>query len=73
MQIEELDEECLACIELVRDGTNTIPGKFIGLYGIPQRGGRWWYANNGTSGYCCTEEEARASILAQPFKPNEIR
>jgi hypothetical protein len=64
MQIEDLGEDLLS-VTLVRDGTSRhMRGNFIGLYGIPSRGGRYWYAENGDNGYCETDEEARAEIMA---------
>lgn len=63
MQIEDLDEDLVGVI-VVRDGEHRhARGNFIGLYGIPSRGGLYWYADNGDNGYCETDVEARSEIM----------
>ena len=63
MQILEFDEEALVYIALVFDGNNKkVLGNFMGLYGIPARGGRYWWAVNGDSGYCDSDKEAQHEI-----------
>jgi hypothetical protein len=60
--------DMLDCIELVFDGypprKHPPYGNFLGLFGIPPRGGRMWVAENTDYGYCETEEEAIAEIVA---------
>ena len=58
----ELDED-LAYVTLIGDGTSKKHfGNFIGLFGIPPRGGLFWYAENGDYGYCETKAEAIKEI-----------
>lgn len=59
----ELSED-LAYVTLIGDGTSKKHfGNFIGLLGIPPRGGRYWFAENGDNGYCETEAEAIKEII----------
>jgi hypothetical protein len=55
-------------VELVFDGwpprERPSYGNFLGLFGIPPRGGRAWIAENGDTGYCETDDEAIAEIVA---------
>ncbi len=58
----ELGED-LVSVTLIGDGTSKkYFGNFIGLFGIPPRGGLFWYAENGNCGYCETKAEAIKEI-----------
>lgn len=63
IRTEELEED-LVYPTVVRDvggGERT----YLGMYGIPPRGGRWWVADCGCSGYCEDEKEARREIASR--------
>lgn len=56
--------EDLASVTVVYDGTSSRHlGNFLGLYGIPSRGGRHWYAVNGDHGDADTDRDAEREIL----------
>lgn len=58
MQILEIPED-LAYISILLDDKK----KFLGIYGIPSRGGYYWVNNSGDYGSCETEREAKKAIL----------
>lgn len=74
MQVEKIDVEMLAYITVVRDGDDLKKrGKFMGLYGIPPQGGRYWFADNGKEGECETDKEARAAIQKEWASVEEVK
>lgn len=64
MKITTLDlGEDLLSVTLIGDSENgKTLGNFMGLYGTPQQGGYYWYAENGDNGYCDSEDEAQKEI-----------
>lgn len=58
-------DESLVYPVLIYDGASKSKtlGNFLGLHGIPPRGGRVWYAVNGDHGDAASDEEAEREIL----------